>query len=391
MTPSKATAKRKKSFWELLMDAGLVNRDAFRQALARHRKEGGMIEEHLIQMGALTDQDFARFLSERFRFPYLSLRDLELDPFAVAHVPRRVADRYRLLAVGTDGAYLTVAMANPLNREAYRELETVTDLRILPVVSPLGEILEAIDRAYRSLEEVPRRKPHDRFTLDGVIPRITEGPDLEGIQPLQHQTEAYQLLQKITHEDSDMVYLYGPPGSGRTTLALAYARSRGKAVRVLTGSLLTLRYEENRQKGTLHQFLEALRDPELLVIDAMEHVDLRQQGPVLTGMLEERLHLARETVVVGVEPPSSLEFQALGNLLGRGVLIPLNTPTLEDFSRLSEDAGVPMEETTLAQLVDAVHHHLGLFLSVLRSYTAQHGRSEEAVTFEALQPFLGKS
>ncbi len=373
------------------MDAGLVNRDAFRQALARHRKEGGMIEEHLIQMGALTDQDFARFLSERFRFPYLSLRDLELDPFAVAHVPRRVADRYRLLAVGTDGAYLTVAMANPLNREAYRELETVTDLRILPVVSPLGEILEAIDRAYRSLEEVPRRKPHDRFTLDGVIPRITEGPDLEGIQPLQHQTEAYQLLQKITHEDSDMVYLYGPPGSGRTTLALAYARSRGKAVRVLTGSLLTLRYEENRQKGTLHQFLEALRDPELLVIDAMEHVDLRQQGPVLTGMLEERLHLARETVVVGVEPPSSLEFQALGNLLGRGVLIPLNTPTLEDFSRLSEDAGVPMEETTLAQLVDAVHHHLGLFLSVLRSYTAQHGRSEEAVTFEALQPFLGKS
>jgi chromosomal replication initiation ATPase DnaA len=188
-----------------------------------------------------------------------------------------------------------------------------------------------------------------------------------------------------------MVYLYGPPGSGRSTLALAYARSRGKAVRVLTGSLLTLRYEENRQKGTLHQFLEALRDPELLVIDAMEHVDLRQQGPVLTGMLEERLHLGRETVVVGVEPPSSLEYKALGNLLGRGLLIPLNTPTLEDFSRLSEDTGVPMEETTLAQLVDAVHHHLGLFLSVLRSYTAQHGRSEENVPFASLQPFLGKS
>jgi len=390
MMSSKTATRRKKSFWELLMDAGLVNRETLRRALARHRKEGGMIEEHLIQMGALSDQDFARFLSERFRFPYLSLKELELDPFAVAHVPHRVAERFRLIAVGTDGAYLTVAMANPLNREAYRELETVTDLRILPVVAPLGEILEAIERGYRSLEEIPRKKPHDRFSLDGVFPTLSEGPALSDLQPLRHQVDAHQVLRSSVDKGENLIYLYGAPGSGRTTLALAYARDRGRSARVLTGSLLTLRYEENRQKGTLHQFLAALRDPELLVVDALEHVDLRQHGPVLTGLFQERLDLGKETVIVGVAAPTSLDAQALGHLLGRGLLVPLGTPQLEDFGQLATEAGVPMDETTLAQLVDAVQHHLGLFLSVLRSFLAQHGTPEGTVSFEALQPFIGK-
>ena len=184
---------RKKSFWQLLVEEGLISADVLREAARRMREEGGRMEEHLVTLG-LDDEAFARFVSRRFRVPYTSL-ETPPEPQVLAVVPREVAESFRLVPFAVNDGKVFVAMANPLVEEAYLELERVVGGGVVPYVAPLSRI-----RAV--LQNWPEGSPEglaERFSIKARWGLPFE-VQWEGLTPLPAQGEARTALETLRRQ-----------------------------------------------------------------------------------------------------------------------------------------------------------------------------------------------
>ena len=68
----------------------------------------------LVLLGFATEEQIAQALTTQYGFPYLPLKNYEIDPEIVQLIPRQVAQQYARIAVDKVGNSLTVAMSNPL-------------------------------------------------------------------------------------------------------------------------------------------------------------------------------------------------------------------------------------------------------------------------------------
>jgi len=133
---------------EVLLEAGLVCREAFEQALARKESTGDSVGQCLLEMGALDEPDLCEFLQKRYHVPFLNLQETEIDDDAVRLVPVEVARKFRLIAVRQEGRWLTLAMADPGNFAAVDDIKFITGLEVRVAVAADSAISAAIDRHY---------------------------------------------------------------------------------------------------------------------------------------------------------------------------------------------------------------------------------------------------
>jgi hypothetical protein len=80
--------------------------------------------------------------------PYVDLERDAIDPSAVSILQIDVWRRLRAIGVSREGDVLIVAMADPDDERAVRELELRTGLRIFPAKATDETILDAIDRSH---------------------------------------------------------------------------------------------------------------------------------------------------------------------------------------------------------------------------------------------------
>jgi general secretion pathway protein E len=185
-------ATARKSFESILLDRSWVSPQDLEKARQR-RKPGQELADVLIDMGALEPQRFARALAQEYWLPFQAhLDEHTLDASLVAKVPINYARKNRLLPIGSDGATVTVAIADPSNYEPLDDLRVLFGMPIQPVVAPAEAITEAINRAYDraattsahdlmiDLEDEPldqvaselAQEPHDLLESDDAAPII---------------------------------------------------------------------------------------------------------------------------------------------------------------------------------------------------------------------------
>jgi hypothetical protein len=91
-------------------------------------------------------------------FPYLSLRDVEVDVELARKLPRRLAYYHLALPLAEDGDQISVVMAHPDNQTVQTMLEMLLGTRIVPVLGSSTEIKIALDRIWAQQPDlvVPR-------------------------------------------------------------------------------------------------------------------------------------------------------------------------------------------------------------------------------------------
>lgn len=139
------------AFANMLLESGLVDRDALEAGLAEQARTGKSLGKVLVDIGAVPESDLVIALAKHMGLDFVDLAEQQVDPTAVTMVSESLARRYQVLPIGFEGGRLVLAMADPANIVAVDDIRTMTGREIKVVVATRSGILNALDR-YQSLD-----------------------------------------------------------------------------------------------------------------------------------------------------------------------------------------------------------------------------------------------
>ena len=169
--------KGRKRLGDMLVEAGIIDKDQLGAALGRQRQWGGRLGTNLILMGFMTEDELADFLSKSMGYARVDLADKKADPEALKLVKEDVARKYDVLPLsrrtvaGRD--VLDLAVGDPTNLEAIDTVAAVTRLREVPLVATERDVMSAIEYYYRGVGAKPvvgaplTPPPMERYALMG--------------------------------------------------------------------------------------------------------------------------------------------------------------------------------------------------------------------------------
>ena len=161
-----------------LLEARLISPDALQKAQLQVKTGGGNLTGALVKIGAVSEEDLAKFLSELYGVPSADLANFTPDPSVVKLIPGDVANKFQIVPVSRSGRRLTVAMANPANIFALDDIKFITGCEVQPCVASESLIKKAIDRAYDSAAsfETVMRGMEDEIEV--IEDQIDDVPDV---------------------------------------------------------------------------------------------------------------------------------------------------------------------------------------------------------------------
>ena len=144
---------------------GFVDRQTVDAAVERAREQRKPTGQVLLETGALTPDQLARVLSERFGVDYVDLSVFKVDMGAVGLLDVAAARRYQAVPVGfLEDRTVLVAMADPSNLLTMDDVAMITGRKVRPAVASPEDIRELLARAQRldeTVEEISDQEPDD--------------------------------------------------------------------------------------------------------------------------------------------------------------------------------------------------------------------------------------
>jgi len=207
---------------DMLLNAGLINRDQFEEALRNRVLYGGKIGTSLIELGYISEEELARFLSDKLSVPYVHQDQLLHIPAEVINLlPRELALKYNAIPLSLERKRLSLVMADPADLTAIDEISFITGYSIRPLITPEVRLVQALGLYYQTTVE-PR--------FQKVIDRI-EAEQIDFIEPLEDEAGSAKPFEEILDDVgvvkadgwSERVRLFAP---SEFSIGLARADSR---------------------------------------------------------------------------------------------------------------------------------------------------------------------
>ena len=183
---------------DVIMELGFASRATVEQAVRAARSPGSTVARVLIEMGAITEEQLARAMAERYGIDYVDLAGFEVDPVAANLIKPSAARRYRAVPIAHVGKRLLVAMADPADALGVNDIAVMTKLQVRPAVAgrpALEALLEALPLDAGRWEEEPEGET-------GEAPEPAEGDEEDGAAPRlrQERDELRSELLRATAE-----------------------------------------------------------------------------------------------------------------------------------------------------------------------------------------------
>ena len=132
---------------DVLVDLEFVERAVMDEAVDKAHSAGSAAERVLLTQGAITEDQLARAVAERFGLDHVALRNYKVDPDAAKLVTPAAVKRYQAVPVSfVSDRTLLVAMADPANVLAVDDIAVMTGYEVRPAVSSGKDIEWLLDR-----------------------------------------------------------------------------------------------------------------------------------------------------------------------------------------------------------------------------------------------------
>ena len=116
--------------------------------------------------GDAAERDDARRLAERYRCPFIDLREQRIDPELFRSIPAEMMFRYNFVPLESHDSTLVVAMADPSQLQLTDELSLLLGKRLqikVATASQIGDLLKRTEQSQRVLDQAT-----EGFTLQVV-------------------------------------------------------------------------------------------------------------------------------------------------------------------------------------------------------------------------------
>jgi len=182
---------------DVLLKKGLLGKKDAEKARENHRSNGENFTDTLVKMGLITKEEVAKALADELRIPYIDLTSYELDPKALEALPERMVRKYKVVPLSISGGVLTLATSDPLNVMTIDDIKATMDLQIRTVVSPSGQIEDAISDFYSlrvtdKLEEVIKRTEEEAEDIE-----VVKGREEVDLDQLIKQTQDASIIRVV--------------------------------------------------------------------------------------------------------------------------------------------------------------------------------------------------
>ena len=140
---------------EILVEEGFLEPSNLKKALQIQKKQGGLVGEILLSQGWIKEEELLMGLSKQLSLPFIRLGSYNLNRAALKYISQEMAARYLIIPFECDKRVLSMAMFNPLDQEAIKEIERRIPMSIQIFLASPSEIKQAIEDNYKgALTEV---------------------------------------------------------------------------------------------------------------------------------------------------------------------------------------------------------------------------------------------
>ena len=170
---------------EAMVREGLITNEVLARALERQIIFGGRLGTNLVEMGAISEETLAKFLSKSMGVPYAGPESFgDVDREAIDSLPTDLAQKYTAFPIKKEGSRLHLAMKDPNDFPALDELKFIIGLTIKPYIASELRIAYALEKFYGikrdlryvSVHEDERKKP-------GISPKTAANTPLPKDEP----------------------------------------------------------------------------------------------------------------------------------------------------------------------------------------------------------------
>jgi hypothetical protein len=156
VTPPTLSGAGRRFLSDILVELGFVDETEADRAVEAARHPGQTPEKVLLESGAISEDQLARALAERYGLDHIDLTEFPVDESAAALLRQTAAKRYLAAPVGfaEDGA-LVLAVADPADSLGLSDIAVMTKLPVRPAVAARSQIAKLVDTLSFMQEPAP--------------------------------------------------------------------------------------------------------------------------------------------------------------------------------------------------------------------------------------------
>jgi len=190
--------KVNKFFGDILVHNGLLDKERLQYALRLKRTSESCVltGQILVNSGFIKEEDVVLGLVVQYGFPFLPLNEYEIDKSFANILSQEFLRKHTIVPVEKSGNSLSIAMANPLDREVVKEISDLTNCHITVFLSTQSAIRNKIDLLYKKTEApvVPETVGPNRVQ---EFARRDTARKQSGLQPLVSDQDCDALIAEV--------------------------------------------------------------------------------------------------------------------------------------------------------------------------------------------------
>ncbi|MBI2438452.1 MAG: Flp pilus assembly complex ATPase component TadA, partial [Lentisphaerae bacterium] len=132
----------------ILLQRGMISPPALHEALEAIAAKGKRLEEYLVEKQLVSETQMTLAIAEYLSLAPISLVHFIPDESLLKLIPRETINRCLVIPLAKVGKTLTVALSDPFNVTTLDELQTMTGLKVVPVVSTEKEVKDVLQKFY---------------------------------------------------------------------------------------------------------------------------------------------------------------------------------------------------------------------------------------------------